>query len=49
MSGRASWLAGEYDLAQRRTVLALFVERIDVGPARPGNRFQPERLRLAWR
>ncbi len=37
---------GEYDLAQRRAVLAVFLERVDVGPARPGNRFQPDRLRL---
>ncbi len=47
LSVRASWLAGEYDLAQRRAVLAVFLERIDVGPARPGDRFQPDRLRLA--
>ncbi len=49
LSVRASWLAGDYDLAQRRAVLAVFLERIDVGPARLGNRFQPDRLSLAWR
>ncbi len=42
---RAASVAGEYDLAQRRAVLAVSLKRVDVGPARPGNRFQPGRLR----
>jgi len=46
---RQSWLSGDYDLSQQRGVLATALERIDVGPAQPGNRFQPARLKMHWR
>lgn len=45
---RAEW--DRYDLAQRRAVLALLIERIDVAPAVRGrNRFDPDRLSVVWR
>ncbi len=47
---RSAWLAGAYDLEQKRSVLNLLVERIDVGPAVRGrNYFDPDRLALTWR
>lgn len=39
-----------YDLSQRRAVVDLLIERIDVAPADPGlNRFDPNRLTVVWR
>jgi DNA invertase Pin-like site-specific DNA recombinase len=43
---RAAWEL-DYDLQQRRQVVASLIERIDVGPGRPG-RFDPARLRITW-
>jgi DNA invertase Pin-like site-specific DNA recombinase len=43
---RAAWPS--YDLQQRRHVLALLVERIEVGAGTPG-RFDPDRLQVTWR
>lgn len=37
-----------YDLQQRRLVVSTVLERVDVGPGRPG-RFDPERLQVTWR
>lgn len=37
------------DLQQRRTVLSTLIDRIVIGPARPGNRFQPDRVTIVWR
>jgi DNA invertase Pin-like site-specific DNA recombinase len=45
---REGWEAMTLD--ERRAVLAMFVERITVGPAQPGNRrFDPERVTIEWR
>jgi site-specific DNA recombinase len=44
---RPAW-AG-YDLSQRRGVLTSMVERIVVGAAKPGPRFDPTRFHITWR
>ncbi len=47
---RAAWLNGSYDLEQKRAVLNLLLERVDVAPAVRGRSyFDPARLHVIWR
>lgn len=47
---RAAWLVGKYDLEQKRGVVDLLIERIDVASAIKGRNYvDPGRLSVTWR
>lgn len=44
---RSAWPTMPID--QRIAAARLLIEQISIGPARPGNRFEPERVTITWR